>query len=200
MGPLPPAVLSGEEPIHLHVFLNAQRHPTPLQTRATSPSPTSSSSSFPLPIPPRFASPSPSISNEDIIARDEPFFTPEGSPAPSYFEPEVENVASDQAVENASEEGTELPDYEPPQRPVFPIPEDLEIGGWIHLQSDLVNHIIRRIHDNPQFFLALQLQFEGQDTIFGEDIQALEGLHIVCRRLERDARERAAAAEEGAVV
>src|SRR6201996_9156771 len=187
MGPLPPAVLSGEEPIHLNIFLNAQRRPTPPQTRVTTPSPTSSSSSFPLPIPPRLASPSPSISNEDIIARDEPFFTPEGSPAPSYFEPEVEDV---------SREGTELPDYEPPQRPIFPIPEDLEIGGWIHLQHDLVNHIIRRIHDNPEFFPALQLQFEGQETIFGEDIRALEGLHIVCRRLERDAIGRAAAAEE----
>ena len=65
----------------------------------------------------------------------------------------------------------------------------------MNLQRDLVNHIIRRIHDDPQFFGALALQFEGQDTIFGEDWRALEGLHIVCRRLERDAIERAAAAE-----
>src|SRR6201996_33771 len=130
MGPLPPAVLSGEEPIHLHIFLNAQRRPTPPQTRVTTPSPTSSSSSFPLSIPPCLASPSPSISNEDIIAWDKPFFTPEESPAPSYFEPEVQDAASDQAVEDATEE---LPDYTPPQHPVFPIPKDLEIGGWIHL-------------------------------------------------------------------
>src|ERR1700761_8673287 len=184
MGPLPPAVLSGEEPIHLHIFLNAQRRPTPPQTRVTTPSPTSSSSSFPLSIPPCLASPSPSISNEDIIAWDKPFFTPEESPAPSYFEPEVQDAAE------------ELPDYTPPQCPVFPIPKDLEIGGWIHLQSNLVNHVIRRIHDNPQFFPALQLQIEGQNTIFGEDIRALEGLHIVCRRLETDAVERAAAADE----
>ena len=63
------------------------------------------------------------------------------------------------------------------------------------MQRDLVNHVIRRIHDDLQFFGALALQFEGQDTIFGEDRQALEGLHIVCRQLERDAIERAAAAE-----
>ena len=63
------------------------------------------------------------------------------------------------------------------------------------MQRDLVNHVIRRIHDDPQFFGALALQFEGQDTIFGEDRRALEGLHIVCRRLERDAIKRAAAAE-----
>src|ERR1700761_4715055 len=127
MGPLPPAVLSGEEPIHLNIFLNAQRRPLPLQTRVTTPSPTSSSLSFPLPIPPRLASPSPSINNEDIIARDETFFTPEGSPAPSYFNAEVEDAASEQTEENGPES---LPDYEPPQRPVFPIPEDLEVGGW----------------------------------------------------------------------
>ena len=109
------------------------------------------------------------------------------------------DATSEHIKENDTNETESLPDYQPPQCPVFPIPEDLEVGGWIHLQSDLVNHVIRRIHDNPQFFTALQLQFEGQDTIFGEDIRALEGLHIVCRRLERDARERAAAAEEGAV-
>src|SRR6201996_5798936 len=125
MGPLPPAVLSGEEPIHLHIFLNAQRRPTPPQTRVTTPSPTSSSSSFPLPIPPCLASPSPSISNEDIIAWDERFFTPEGSPAPSYFNIEVEDAASEQEEESNTEP---LPDYEPAHRPTFPIPEDLEIG------------------------------------------------------------------------
>ena len=68
------------------------------------------------------------------------------------------------------------------------------------MQRDLVNHVIRRIHDDPQFFGALALQFEGQDTIFGEDRRALEGLHIVCRRLERDAIKRAAAAEADNVV
>src|ERR1700761_2493892 len=99
MGPLPPAVLSGEEPIHLHIFLSAPR--------ITTPSPASSSSSFPLPIPPCLASPSPSINNEDIIARDKTFFTPEGSPAPSYFNAEVEDAASEQAVENDTES---LPD------------------------------------------------------------------------------------------
>ena len=63
------------------------------------------------------------------------------------------------------------------------------------MQRNLVNHVIRRIHDDLQFFRALALQFEGEATIFGEDRQALEGLHIVCRRLERDTIERAAAAE-----
>ena len=80
------------------------------------------------------------------------------------------------------------------------MPENLEIGGWVNLQRDLVNHVIRRIHDDPQFFGALALQFEGEATIFGEDRRALEGLHIVCRRLERDAIERAAAAEANEAV
>ena len=65
----------------------------------------------------------------------------------------------------------------------------------MNLQRDLVNHVIQRIHDDPEFFPALALQFEGEATIFGEDRRALEGLHIVCRRLERDAIERAAVAE-----
>ena len=68
------------------------------------------------------------------------------------------------------------------------------------MQRDLVNHVIRRIHGDPQFFGALALQFEGDATIFGEDSRALEGLHIVCRRLERDAIERAAAAEADKVL
>ena len=80
------------------------------------------------------------------------------------------------------------------------MPENLEIEGWVNLQRDLVNHVIRQIHDDPQFFGALALQFEGQDTIFGEDRQALLGLHIVCRWLERDAIERAAAAEADDIV
>src|SRR6201996_752358 len=106
MGPLPPAVLSREEPIHLSLFLSAPR--------ATTPSPTSLSSSFPLPIPPHLASPSPSINNKDIIARDEAFFTPEGSPAPSYFNAEVEDTTLEQTEGNNTEP---LPDYEAPQRP-----------------------------------------------------------------------------------
>ena len=68
------------------------------------------------------------------------------------------------------------------------------------MQRNLVNHVIRRIHDNPECFTALSLQFEGEATIVREDRQALEGLHIVCRRLERDAIERAAAAEANEVV
>ena len=70
----------------------------------------------------------------------------------------------------------------------------------MNLQRDLANHVIRRIHNDPQFFEALSLQFEGQDTIFREDRRALLGLHIVCRQLERDAIERAAAAEADDVV
>ena len=144
-------------------------------------------------------SPSPSISNEDIIAWDETFFTPQGSLAPLYFNAEVVASSLNEVTqeEDTTEDVESLPDYQSPQCPIFPILEDLEIGGWVHLQQDLVNHVIRRIHNNPQFFPALQLQFEGQDTIFGEDTRALEGLHIVCRRLERDAINRTAAAAEG---
>ena len=68
----------------------------------------------------------------------------------------------------------------------LPLPEDLEVGGWTHLCDNIVNYITRRIHNNPDFFPTLALQFEGQDTIFREDQRALEGLHIVCRWLERD--------------
>ena len=64
----------------------------------------------------------------------------------------------------------------------------------------MVNHITRRIHNDPEFFPALALQFEGEATIFGEDRQALEGLHIVYRRLKRDTIERAAAAEADEVL
>ena len=153
----------------------------------------SSSSSFPLPVLPRLISPSEPSSEEGIVAIDEQFFTPEGSPAPSYFEPEVAPpsptvTASEEALSEGSTEVEEEPVAE-----AIHLPENLEIGGWVNLQRDLVNHVIRRIHDDPQFFGALALQFEGEATIFGEDRQALEGLHIVCRRLERDAVERAAA-------
>ena len=82
-GPLPQSVLNGEEPINLDIFLQLQ------SSRATTPSLTSSSSSFPLPIPPRRVSPSEPSSEECIVAVDKQFFTPEGSPAPSHFEPEV---------------------------------------------------------------------------------------------------------------
>ena len=77
--------------------------------------------------------------------------------------------------------------YKKPCLPHLPLLEDLEIGGWTHLHDNIVNHITRRIHNNPYFLPALTLQFEGQGTIFREDQQALEGLHIVCRRLEWDA-------------
>jgi len=91
-----------------------------------------------------------------------------------YFEPETVASSSNTVVpeEDPVEDTGSPPEYEAPQRPVFPIPEDLEVGGWVHLQHDLINHIIRRIHNNLQFFPALQLQFEGQETIFGEDIRA----------------------------
>ena len=90
---------------------------------------------------------------------------------------------------------------EPPvARNTIQLPGNLKVGGWVHLQCNLVNHIIRRIHDDPEFFPAPALQFEGENTIFGEDRRALEGLHIVCRRLERDAIERVAAAEAEGIV
>ena len=72
---LPPAVVSGEEPNHLSIYL-------PVPTHATTLSPTSSSSLFPLSIPPCLASPSGLSSEEGIIATDEWFYTPKGSPAP----------------------------------------------------------------------------------------------------------------------
>ena len=150
----------------------------------------SSLSSFPLPIPPCLASPSEPLSEEGIIATDKRFYTPEGSPAPSYFEPEV--AASEEAL---SEGSTEVVEEPPVAQNTIQLPENLEVGGWVHLQHNLVNHVIRRIHDDPEFFPALALQFEGENTIFGEDRQVLEGLHIVCRQLERDAIEQVAAAE-----
>ena len=188
-GPLSPAVLSREEPINLDIFL-----PIPA-SRATSLSHASSSSSSPIPIPPHpLPSPSEPLSEEGITAIDEQFFTPEGSPAPSYFEPEV-NLPSPTvaASEKALSEGSTEVEEEPVAQTIQ-LPENLEVGGWVQLQHDLVNHIIRRIHDNLEFFPALALQFEGEATILGEDRQALEGLHIVCRRLKRDTIERAAAA------
>ena len=140
------------------------------------------------------------MSKEGIVAINEQFFTPEGSPAPSYFEPEVASPSSTVAAsEEALSEGSTEVEEEPVAEAIC-LPENLEIGGWVNLQRDLVNHVIRRIHDNLQFFGALALQFEGEATIFGEDRRALEGLHIVCRRLERDAIERAAAADTDDIV
>ena len=103
---------------------------------------------------------------------------PEGSLAPSYSEPEVAPpsptvAASEEAL---SEGSTEV--EEEPAAQTIQLPENLKVGGWVHLQRNLVNHIIRRIHDDPEFFLALALQFEGEATIFGEDRRALKGLHI----------------------
>ena len=183
-----------KNPFNLDIFLPIS------QSRATTLSRASSSSSFPLPIPPRPVSPSEPSSEEGIVAVDKQFFTPEGSPAPSYFErelvpPSPTVAASEEALSEGSTEVEEEPAAE-----VICLPENLEIGGWVNLQRDLVNHVIRRVHDNPQFFGALALQFEGEATIFGEDRQALEGLHIVCRQLERGAIEQATAAEADEVV
>ena len=157
----------------------------------------SSSSLFPLLIPPCIASPSELSPEEGIIATDEQFFMPEGSPVPSYFEaeevpPSPTVAASEEAL---SEGSTEVEEEPPVAQNTIQLPENLEVEGWVHLQCNLVNHIIRRIHDDPEFFPALALQFKGENTIFGEDRRALEGLHIVCRRLERDTIEQVAAAE-----
>ena len=123
-----------------------------------------------------------------------------GSPAPSYFEPEVAPPSPTVAAsEEALSEGSTEVEEEPVTEAIC-LPENLEIGGWVNLQRNLVNHVIRRIHNDLQFFGALALQFEGQATIFGEDRQALERLHIVCRQLKRNAIERAAAAEADEVV
>ena len=152
------------------------------------------SSSFPLPILPCLTSPSQLSSEEGIITTDERFYTPEGSPAPSEeVTPPSPTVA---ASEEALSEGlTEVEEELPVAQNTIQLPKNIEVRGWVHLQRNLVNHIIRRIHNDPEFFPALALQFEGENTIFGEDRRALEGLHIVCRRLERDTIERVAAAE-----
>ena len=167
-GSLPLAVVSGEEPIHLSIYL-------PAPTRVTTPSPTSLSSSFPLPIPPQHVSPTDPLSKEGIIATDERFYTPKGSPAPEVTPPSPTIAASEEAL---SEGSTEVEEDQPVAPNTIQLPKNLEVGGWVH---------IRRIHNDPEFFPALALQFEGENTIFREDRQALEGLHIVCRRLERDA-------------
>ena len=140
---------------------------------------------FPLLIPPHIASSTDPSSKEGIIAIDEQFYTPEGSPAPSE-EVEAPSSPTVTASEEALSEGPTEVEGKPVAQPLIRLPKDLEIGGWVHLQRNLVNHIIRRIHDNPEYYPVLALQFEGQDTIFGEDRQVLERLHIVCRRLERD--------------
>src|ERR1700761_1934740 len=119
--PLPAEVLSGEEPIHLHIYL---------PPRVTTQSQASSSGSPAIPIPPRLGSPSPSIREDSIIAQDERFFTPEGSPAPSYFVPEVlppsPTIAASEAAlsdtdTNVQPEQQELPPVQLPE-------EDLEPG------------------------------------------------------------------------
>ena len=122
-------VLNGEEPINLDIFLLLQ------SSRDTTPSPTSSSSSFPLPIPPRLVSPSEPLSEDGIVAVNEQFFMPEGSPAPSYFEPEVAPpsptvAASEEALSEGSTEVEEEPAAE-----VIRLPENLEIGGWVNLRA-----------------------------------------------------------------
>ena len=94
---------------------------------------------------------------------------PEGSPAPSHFELEVTPPSPTVAAskEALSEGSTEV--EEEPAAQAIRLPENLEIGGWVNFQRDLVNHVIRRIHDDLEFFPALALQFEGEATIFGED-------------------------------
>ena len=95
------------------------------------------------------------------------------------------------ALKDALSEGTtEVEEGEIHEEPHLPLPEDLAVRGWTHLRDNIVNHITRWIHDNPEFYPALALQFEDQDTIFREVWQALEGLYIICQRIKRDAVER----------
>ena len=173
--PIPLTVFSREEPIELNIYLPAPH--------ATTPSPTSSSSLFPLPVPPCLASPSGSYYNTEVVEGSNRFFKPPHSP----LQPKEESASSPSttvaALEEALSEGTTEVEggvivYE---KLHLPLPEDLEVGGWTHLCDNIVNYITRRIHNNPDFFPTLALQFEGQDTIFREDQRALEGLHIVCR-------------------
>src|SRR6201996_6689208 len=153
-------------------------------------------------------SPSNDLFNNDIIYEEDRFFTPRGSPAPSYFEAEVVPASPTIATseDTLSDNGTQLGDDKILRRQIaqeeedraLDLLEDLVPGGWIQLQQNLVNHIIQRIHDNPEFFPALVLQFEGQSHIFGEHIRGLESLHNMCRRLERQAIARRAEGGEGA--
>ena len=133
-GFLPPAVVSGEEPIYLSIYL-------PASTRTTTPSPTSSPSLFPLLIPPRHASPTDPLSEEGITAIDEWFYTPEGLPMPTEEAPPSPTVTTSE--EALSEGSTEVEEEVPVMQNTIQLPEDLEIGGWVHLQCNLVNHIIR---------------------------------------------------------
>src|ERR1700761_7195930 len=103
-------VISGEEPIHLDIFL-------PAPSRATTPSPTFLSLLFLLPIPPRLVSPSPSLNNKDIIATNEWFFTPEGSPAPSYYKPEAVPASPTIAASEEALSDTDT-DVQPEQAPL----------------------------------------------------------------------------------
>ena len=60
--------------------------------------------------------------------------------------------------------------------PVDPIQELENLGA---------QRIVDNIYNNPLFFDLLVARFEGQETIFGNTVEAWRGLHIVCRNLER---------------
>ena len=116
-------------------------------------------------------SPTDPLSGEGIIATDERFYTPEGSPTPEVTPPSPTIATSEEALSEGSTEVEEEPQVAPN---TVQLPENLEPGGWVHLQCNLINHVIRRIHNNLEFFPALSLQFEGENTIFGEDRRALK--------------------------
>ena len=83
--------------------------------------------------------------------------------------------------------------------------EDYPVGvipGWAHLQQEIINSIVESIHANPVFFNHLVSRFPDQDEIFGTSVEALRGLHLVCRRVEARQIERLEAelrADEAAV-
>ena len=69
-------------------------------------------------------------------------------------------------------------DIEPEDYPVTIIP------GWVNLQQEIINSIVKSIHANPVFYDHLIARFPDQDKIFGTSVAAWRGLHIVCRRVE----------------
>ena len=127
---------------------------------------------FPLPIPPHLTSPLGSYFNAEVLEGSNRFFTPPHSPL--QLQPKEESVPPSlsttiAALKDALSEGTtEVEEGEIHEEPHLPLPEDLAVRGWTHLRDNIVNHITRWIHDNPEFYPALALQFEDQDTIFRE--------------------------------
>ena len=145
--------------------------------RRTTPSPE------PLPIPPRHESPTRSESVEPLRpASPSSYFT-----AAEYQSQRSSSVASTSiaGTEGALSE-TETVKVAQVRRDDIEI-EDYNLGaipGWAHLQQEIINSIVERIHANPMYFDHLIARFPDQDEIFGTSVEVWRGLHRVCRRLE----------------